>query len=59
MIMLLVYAGLIGLAGWQFSRAPSGFIPTLDQGYLIVVVQLPPAIITERAFTRYVFPPRV
>ncbi len=41
-IMLVVYVGLIGLAGWQFSRAPTGFIPTLDQGYLIVVIQLPP-----------------
>jgi hydrophobe/amphiphile efflux-1 (HAE1) family protein len=41
-IVLILYAGLIGLTGWQFSRAPTGFIPTLDQGYLITVVQLPP-----------------
>jgi len=26
----------------QFSRAPTGFIPQLDQGYLITVLQLPP-----------------
>src|SRR5271163_668840 len=25
--MLVLYAGLIGLTGWQFSRAPTGFIP--------------------------------
>ena len=40
--MLVVYAGLIGLTGWQFSRAPTGFIPDQDLGYLITVVQLPP-----------------
>ena len=41
-LMLVAYAVLIGLTGWQFSRAPSGFIPELDQGYLITVLQLPP-----------------
>jgi HAE1 family hydrophobic/amphiphilic exporter-1 len=41
-LMLLVYAGLIGLTGFQFSRAPTGFIPDQDQGYLINVFQLPP-----------------
>src|SRR5258707_3170592 len=41
-IVLVVYAGLIGLTGWQFSRAPTGFIPDQDQGYLITVLQLPP-----------------
>ena len=40
--MLIVYAGLIALTGWQFSRAPTGFIPQQDQGYLITVIQLPP-----------------
>jgi len=40
--MLVVYAGLIGLAGWQFAMAPTGFIPNQDQGYLITVIQLPP-----------------
>ena len=40
--MLVVYAGLIALTGWQFSRAPTGFIPEQDQGYLITVIQLPP-----------------
>jgi HAE1 family hydrophobic/amphiphilic exporter-1 len=41
-LMLLLYAGLIGLTGWQFAHAPTGFIPDQDQGYLITVVQLPP-----------------
>jgi hydrophobe/amphiphile efflux-1 (HAE1) family protein len=42
LIVLVVYAGLIGLTGFQFSRAPTGFIPEQDQGYLITVLQLPP-----------------
>jgi HAE1 family hydrophobic/amphiphilic exporter-1 len=41
-IVLIVYLGLAGLTLWQFSRAPTGFIPEQDQGYLITVVQLPP-----------------
>jgi HAE1 family hydrophobic/amphiphilic exporter-1 len=42
LLALLVYGGLIGLTAWQFSRAPTGFIPQQDQGYLITVIQLPP-----------------
>jgi HAE1 family hydrophobic/amphiphilic exporter-1 len=40
-VVLVAYAGLTGLTAWQFSRAPTGFIPDLDQGYLITVLQLP------------------
>ncbi len=41
-VALVVYAGLIVLTGWQFQRAPTGFIPPQDVGYLITVIQLPP-----------------
>ena len=41
-IMLLIYAGLIGLTVFQFRSAPTGFIPQQDLGYLINIVQLPP-----------------
>jgi HAE1 family hydrophobic/amphiphilic exporter-1 len=41
-VVIVAYAGLTGLTAWQFSRAPTGFIPDLDQGYLITVLQLPP-----------------
>ena len=41
-VVLVVYAGLIALTGWQFERAPTGFIPQQDLGYLITVIQLPP-----------------
>ena len=34
--------GLIGLTVFQFTQAPTGFIPQQDQGYLINIIQLPP-----------------
>ena len=40
-LMVLVYAGLIGLAGWMIVRTPTGFIPAMDRGILIVSIQLP------------------
>ena len=42
LLMVLVYAGLIGLTVYQFIQAPTGFIPQQDQGYLINIIQLPP-----------------
>ena len=47
-MMLALYAVLIGLTGWQFMRAPTGFIPEQDQGYLITVLQLPPGASLDR-----------
>ncbi len=47
-IVLAVYAGLVALTAHQFSRAPTGFIPAQDQGYLIAVVQLPPGASLSR-----------
>lgn len=41
LIVMIVYAGLIGLTVQQFRDAPTGFIPDQDQGYLITVIQLP------------------
>jgi hydrophobe/amphiphile efflux-1 (HAE1) family protein len=47
-LVLAVYIGLIALAGFQFSRAPTGFIPEQDQGYLITVLQLPAGATLDR-----------
>ena len=41
-LVVVVYVGLVGAAGFEFSRIPTGFIPEQDQGYLITVLQLPP-----------------
>jgi HAE1 family hydrophobic/amphiphilic exporter-1 len=40
-IFLLIYGVLIGGAVYMFSIVPRGFIPQADQGYAILVVQLP------------------
>ena len=47
-LMLVVYAGLIGLAYFQFARTPSGFVPPLDRGYFITAITLPPGASLER-----------
>ena len=47
-LMLVIYAGLIGLTYFQFARTPSGFIPPLDRGYFITAVTLPPGSSLER-----------
>lgn len=38
---LLVFVGLLAATGFMSQTVPRGFIPTMDQGYAIVVVQLP------------------
>ena len=40
-VMLAIYVGLIGLAVTMVMRTPSGFIPKMDRGILIVSLQLP------------------
>ena len=42
-VVLVVYGGLIYLTYWNFARAPTGFVPQQDKGYLLVNVELPPA----------------
>ncbi|HEV7983498.1 MAG TPA: multidrug efflux RND transporter permease subunit [Xanthobacteraceae bacterium] len=41
-IMLVVYVGIIAYGLNEFRKTPAGFIPQVDRGYVIVVVQLPP-----------------
>ncbi|MEZ5818763.1 MAG: multidrug efflux RND transporter permease subunit [Hyphomicrobiaceae bacterium] len=41
LLMLAVYAGVIAFGLNEFRRTPVGFIPQLDLGYMIIVVQLP------------------
>jgi hydrophobe/amphiphile efflux-1 (HAE1) family protein len=47
-IVLLIYGALIGLAYWRLSATPTGLIPQLDRGYLIVAFQLPPGSSLDR-----------
>jgi multidrug efflux pump len=47
-LALAVYLGLIFLTGTLFKTVPGGFIPTMDQGYLIVFAQLPDGASLQR-----------
>ncbi len=47
-LALVVYLGLIVLTGALFKTVPGGFIPTMDQGYLIVFAQLPDGASLQR-----------
>jgi multidrug efflux pump len=51
LIVLVVYAGLLALTAWQMRRAPTGFLPTQDQGYLLVSIQLPDSASVQRTQT--------
>ncbi len=44
--LILFFAGL-GLAYFVFRHVPQAFVPTEDQGYLIVVIQAPPGASLE------------
>jgi hydrophobe/amphiphile efflux-1 (HAE1) family protein len=41
-VMLVVYIAVLGYGLNEFRKTPVGFIPQVDRGYLIVVLQLPP-----------------
>lgn len=47
-IVMLLFLGLVALTGWWFVRLPTGFVPTEDQGYAIIAIQLPDAASQER-----------
>ena len=47
-VVLLIYAGLLGLTAFGMARIPAGFVPIQDKGYLIANIQLPDAASLER-----------
>src|SRR3989441_744491 len=48
LVALLVYAGLLVLTYFEFIRAPTGFVPQQDKGYLLLNVQLPDSASGDR-----------
>ena len=48
LIMMLLYVGILAFGLNEFRKAPQGFIPQQDRGYLIVAAQLPPGSSLER-----------
>ncbi len=47
-VVIVAYCGLLILTGWVFTRAPTGFVPQQDKGYLLLNVQLPDSASVER-----------
>jgi multidrug efflux pump len=47
-VVLIIYLGLLFLTGLGFQAVPGGFIPTQDQGYLIILGQLPDGASLQR-----------
>ncbi|HKP01814.1 MAG TPA: multidrug efflux RND transporter permease subunit [Chthoniobacterales bacterium] len=47
-IVLFIYAGLLGLTVLGFKVVPGGFLPTQDRGYAVVYAQLPDAASLDR-----------
>jgi multidrug efflux pump len=48
LLVLLVYAGLMGLTWHGFATVPAGFIPEQDKGYLVVNASLPEGASLDR-----------
>ncbi len=46
--MLVLYAAVLGFGLNEFAKAPQGFIPQQDRGFLIMAAQLPPGASLER-----------
>ena len=40
-ITLVIFFLVIALAAWEFVRRPTGFLPTEDQGYAVLLAKLP------------------
>jgi hydrophobic/amphiphilic exporter-1 (mainly G- bacteria), HAE1 family len=47
-LIVIVYAGLIGLTGWVISTTPTGFIPQQDRGFALVAYTLPSGASLQR-----------
>jgi len=47
-ILMLVYLGIVGAMIFGFGRVPGGFVPSEDEGYFFVNVELPTASSLDR-----------
>jgi hydrophobe/amphiphile efflux-1 (HAE1) family protein len=47
-LMIVLYAGVLAFGLNEFRKAPTGFIPQVDRGFLIVAAQLPPGSALSR-----------
>ena len=47
-LMMIVYGVIILVAGWEFARQPTGFLPAEDQGFAVLFARLPDAAAQPR-----------
>ncbi len=47
--MLIIFLLIIAVTAWAFVRRPTGFLPTEDQGYAILLARLPDGTTQPRA----------
>jgi HAE1 family hydrophobic/amphiphilic exporter-1 len=47
-LVVLLFVGLAAGTWWWYQATPAGFLPTEDQGYVIIAVQLPDAASLDR-----------
>ncbi len=47
-LVLVAFIATLGFTGWWYSKLPTGFLPTEDQGYMITSITLPDAASQER-----------
>ena len=47
-VLMVIYFGLVGLMMFGFTRMPGGFVPSEDEGYFFVNVELPNASSLDR-----------
>jgi HAE1 family hydrophobic/amphiphilic exporter-1 len=48
-LMLMVFAIIISVSFWEFLRRPTGFLPTEDQGFAVMMTRMPPGASQPRA----------
>jgi HAE1 family hydrophobic/amphiphilic exporter-1 len=47
-LVLLGFAAVAAVTVWWYQKTPTGFLPTEDQGYIIIAVQLPDSASLDR-----------
>jgi HAE1 family hydrophobic/amphiphilic exporter-1 len=47
-LVIAAFVGLAALTGWWYQRVPTGFLPTEDEGYALIAIQLPDAASLDR-----------
>jgi hydrophobe/amphiphile efflux-1 (HAE1) family protein len=47
-LVLVAFVALAGFTGWWYQKTPVGFLPTEDQGYMMIAVQLPDGASLDR-----------